>query len=75
MSSTPDFSKPFVIECDALGFGIGVVLIQEVHQITFERRKLNKREYLQSTYNKEILAIMHVLTKWQQYTLESKFLI
>ena len=73
--ATPDFSKPFVIECDALGFGIGAMLMQEGHLIAFESRKLNKREFLQSTYNKEMLAIMHALTKWRQYLLGSKFLI
>ena len=43
---TPDFSKPFVIECDASRFGIGAMLMQEGHPITFESRKLNKRELL-----------------------------
>jgi hypothetical protein len=64
MLVTPDFSKPFIIECDASGFGIRAVLMQDGHRITFERRKLNKKECLHSTYNKEMLSIMHALTKW-----------
>jgi hypothetical protein len=73
--ATPDFTKPFVVECDASGFGIGAVLMQDGHPIAFESRKLNKREGLKSTYNKEMLAIMHALAKWRQYLLGSKFSI
>jgi hypothetical protein len=73
--ATPDFSKPFIIECDASGLGIGAILMQDGHPIDFQSRKLNQTECLQSTYNKEMLAIMHALTKWSQYLLESKFLI
>jgi hypothetical protein len=64
MLTTLDFTKPFVVECDSSSFGIGAVLMQNGHSIAFESRKLNKREGLQSTYNKEILSIIHVLAKW-----------
>ena len=61
--ATPNFSKSFIIECDMLGFGIGAILMQDGHPIAFESRKLNQTKCLQSTYNKEILSIMHALTK------------
>ena len=49
--------------------------MQEGHPIAIESRKLNKRERLKSTYDKEMLAITHALTKWRQYLLGSKILI
>ena len=59
--TTLDFTKTFVVEWDASGFRIGEILMQEGHQIAFEILKLNKRESLRSTYDKEILAIIHAL--------------
>jgi hypothetical protein len=73
--ATPDFTKPFVVECDASRIGIGAILMEDDHPIAFESRKLNKREKLKSTYNKEMLAIMHALAKWRQYLLGGKCLI
>ena len=36
----PDFSKPFFVECDALGEGVGAVIKHGQHPIAFERIKL-----------------------------------
>ena len=40
----PHFSKPFVLECDALGEDIGAVLKQGKHPIDFESRKIQTHE-------------------------------
>eukprot|EP01018_Ginkgo_biloba_P038821 Gb_17593 [translate_table: standard] len=47
--------------------------MQEGHPIAFERRKLNDQEKRMLTYNKEMLAILHAVTKWRPYLLGSKF--
>ena len=69
----PDFSQPFVLECDASGEGIGVFLMQGGHPIVFESRKLLPHERLYPIYDKEMLAIMHALAKFRQYLVGNKF--
>ena len=48
----PDFSKTFVVECDALGGGVGAILKQGQHPIAFKSRKLQTRENIYSIYEK-----------------------
>ena len=47
--ATPNLTKTFIVECDALVNGIDVVLMQEGRPIAFESR-LIKGKYLQKNY-------------------------
>jgi hypothetical protein len=71
----PDFSQPFVLECDASGVGIGAFFMQGEHPIAFEIRNLNDSERLYPIYDKEMLDIMHALTKFRQYLVGSRFVV
>ena len=44
----PDFTRPFILECDASGEGIGAKLMQDRHPIAYESRKLTQMERLYS---------------------------
>jgi hypothetical protein len=71
----PDFTQPFVLECDTSSEGIGAVLMQNQHPIAFERRKLREPEKLYPIYDKEMLAIMHALAKFRQYLVGGRFVV
>ena len=49
--------------------------MQQNHPITSESWKLNPIEKEKSTYDKEMLAIIHALEKWKKHPFGVKFLV
>lgn len=69
--SSPDFQKPFFVQCDASNVGIGAVLFQKdevgEHPIEYFSRKLNTAQKNYSTTEKECLAVVLAIEKFRQY--------
>jgi hypothetical protein len=63
----PDFTKTFVIECDANGSDLGAVLMQTGQPIAFLSKALKGRALLFSTYKNELLSLVTAVQHWWPY--------
>jgi hypothetical protein len=59
----PNFSKSFIIECDASGEGISAILMQERRPLAYLSQGLKGKSLALSTYEKEIIALMRTVRK------------
>lgn len=71
----PDFSPHFEPERDVLGNGIGVVLQKKGKPIAFTSQALGPRNQALSTYERELIVIVHAIKKWQNYLQGHHFVI
>jgi hypothetical protein len=68
------FTKTFEVECDAGGFGIGV-LMQERKSVAYFSETLGGAQLNYSLYDKEPYALLRVLKTWQHYLWPKEFVI
>ena len=71
--TTLESTKTFIVECDALENGIGVIIMQEGMPLSFESWPLKGKNLHQPIYEKEMLAILHALKQWNPYLIGRHF--
>ena len=75
----PDLNKDFVLRTDASNIGLGACLLQYENEIpypvSFASRKLKPAELNYSTIEKECLALIWAVERFNYYLLGKKFYI
>lgn len=75
----PDVNKPFVLRTDASDRGIGAVLMQDqgegLHPVAYASKKLLDAETRYATIEKECMAIVWGVKKFEPYLYGTKFII
>lgn len=71
----PDFSQPFIVECDASSDGVGAILSQADHPVAYFSKGFSPSNRFKSAYDRELLALVMAVQKWSHYLLGRHFLV
>jgi hypothetical protein len=68
----PDMEKSLSIYYDASGQGLGCVLMQDGHVVTYVSRQLRKHEEKYPTHDIELAVVVHALKIWRHYIIDKR---
>jgi hypothetical protein len=71
----PDFSKGFIVECDASTHGFGAVLLQDQHPIAYFSMPVTLRHRSLAAYESELIGLVHTVRHWRPYLWGRSFIV
>jgi hypothetical protein len=71
----PDFSVPFVVDCDASGTGFDVVLHQNAGPLAFFSRPFAARHLKVVAYERELIGLVQAVRHWRPYLWGHRFVV
>jgi hypothetical protein len=71
----PDFSQPFIVDCDASGAGFGVVLHQDAGPLAFFSRAVAPHHAKLAAYERELIGLVKAVRHWRPYLWTQSFVV